>query len=149
MCGIFGIAVRSECAITRAQWEETVRRLFLLSESRGKEAAGIAIASADRIVIHKDSVAASKMIRSAAYRDVVERGIGGYFGQRQGTLAAIGHCRLVTNGLQGIDENNQPVWRGGTIVIHNGIVVNVDALWARQNDGGPRAEVDTEIIAVL
>jgi glucosamine--fructose-6-phosphate aminotransferase (isomerizing) len=155
MCGIFGIAVRAESGMTRASWEQAVRELFLLSESRGKEAAGIAIATAARIVIHKDSVSASRMMRSAAYKSTLERGIAGFFQHNgtspdgQATLAAIGHCRLVTNGLQGIDENNQPVWHGNAIVVHNGIVVNVDQLWARQNEVKPRAEVDTEVIAAL
>lgn len=168
MCGIFGIAVRTDNGMSRLQWDGALRDLFLLSESRGKEAAGIAIATDERIVVHKDSTAASEMLRTRDFKRAVERGLNGHFNgaSRAGghasnghqaavesngatTVAAIGHCRLVTNGLQGIDANNQPVCRDDAVVIHNGIVVNVDELWAKQNDIKPTADVDTEVIAAL
>jgi glutamine---fructose-6-phosphate transaminase (isomerizing) len=153
MCGIFGIALASGHGFVRNDWDHAVNRLFILSQSRGKEAAGLAIATRDRIVVHKDSTAATTMLKTPDYRAAVNRGLNGQFGAHalphDDSLAAIGHCRLVTNGLQGIDANNQPVWRDGAIVVHNGIVVNVDDLWARHPDIKPRAEVDTEVIAAL
>lgn len=150
MCGIFGLVVASPTAIERSAWERAVRDLFLLSQSRGKEAAGIAIANADEIVVHKDSVAAEAMVATPEYARVVERAAAGFFcgGQDRG-LATIGHARLVTNGLQGIDANNQPVWRDDVVIVHNGIVTNWQALWQANPDIAPRAEVDTEVIAAL
>jgi asparagine synthetase B (glutamine-hydrolysing) len=152
MCGIFGLVATAEHGFSRSSWEAAVSRLFVLSESRGKEAAGIAIATSRDIVIHKDSIAASAMLRTAEYAQAVERGVNGFFraGQtEEPTLAAIGHSRLVTNGLQGIEANNQPVWRDDVVLIHNGIVVNVDELWRRQANAKPNSEVDTEVIAAL
>ncbi|MGE4184035.1 MAG: hypothetical protein AB7E81_03505 [Hyphomicrobiaceae bacterium] len=152
--------------MTREQWQSCIRSLFVLSESRGKEAAGIALATRSRIVVHKDSVPAAIMLQAPDFVAALNRGSSDFFlsersspsngqcGSSDGargseTLAAIGHCRLVTNGLQGIDANNQPVWRDNTIVVHNGIVVNVDELWNRENGIQAKTDVDSEVIAAL
>jgi asparagine synthetase B (glutamine-hydrolysing) len=149
MCGIFGIALRRGHSLDRSGYETALKKLFLLSESRGKEAAGIALASASKLVVHKDSVAASAMLRTPEYAGAVNEGITPFFSGSAPSLAALGHARLVTNGLQGIDANNQPVWRDDVVIVHNGIVVNVDELWQAQPDMAPRADVDTEVIAAL
>jgi hypothetical protein len=130
-------------------FETSLRRLFLLSESRGKEAAGIALATDNKIVAHKDAIAASAMLRTPEYRQAISDGIAPFFGGDAPSLAAIGHARLVTNGLQGIDANNQPVCRDNVVIVHNGIVVNVDELWQSNPDISARAEVDTEVIAAI
>lgn len=152
MCGIFGISIRYDSGFTHGQWTTAVRDLFLLSESRGKEAAGIALATPALLLVHKDSVSAAEMLETPDYATILARAQSGYFDQpEKATLAAIGHARLVTNGLQGIDANNQPVRRDDVVIVHNGIVVNVDALWAELKPEGiePRADVDTEVIAAL
>ncbi|CAM5574454.1 Amidophosphoribosyltransferase [Mycolicibacterium aubagnense] len=133
----------------RSAFDSALRRLFLLSESRGKEAAGIALASPSKLTVHKDSVSASEMLKTADYERAVERGAAPYFGHGAASLAALGHARLVTNGLQGIDANNQPVWRDDIVIVHNGIVVNWERLWEANPDIKPNAEVDTEVIAAL
>jgi hypothetical protein len=56
----------------------------------------------------------------------------------------MGHSRLITNGL----EDNQPVYRDGVCVIHNGIVVNNNILWSELNKVRHQ-EIDTEIIAAV
>ena len=153
MCGIFGIAVSREHPMSEAQWAAALKVLFLRSESRGKEAAGIALCTRDKLVVHKDSVSAAQMLRTADYRTALAAGSSPFFGSLKDgsapSISAIGHARLVTNGLQGIDANNQPVWRDDVVVIHNGIVVNVDDLWAKHKELQPRADVDTEVIAAL
>ncbi len=146
------MVVSNGSTLTRDAWERCLKRLFLLSESRGKEAAGLALATADLLVVHKDSVPAEEMLAAPDFKAALERGVEGFFERddRRGSLAAIGHCRLVTNGMQGIDANNQPVWRDNAVVVHNGIVVNVDDLWAREAEKlKPTADVDTEVIAAL
>lgn len=151
MCGIFGLMTDPQAAFSEADWNKAMERLFLLSESRGKEAAGVAITTPEAITVYKDSTAASRMIRSKGYRDAVDSALapirnGGRISQ---WVSAIGHSRLVTNGLQGIAANNQPVWRDNAVLVHNGIVTNVDDLWAAHDDLEPRAEVDTEVIAAI
>jgi asparagine synthetase B (glutamine-hydrolysing) len=149
VCGIFGITLVSGHGVARRDWQKAVERLFELSESRGKEAAGIAVTNADRIVIHKDSVSASEMLRTDEYHRAMDRALDGQFDGTGNSLAAIGHARLVTNGLQGIDANNQPVRRDDAVIVHNGIVVNVAEIWDRNPDLTPNADVDTEVIAAL
>jgi asparagine synthetase B (glutamine-hydrolysing) len=147
MCGIFGFATLQMAQGGSASASTAIDKLFLISESRGREAAGLAMANDELLGVYKDSIAASAMIRDANYR----REIKGWLDQSlaKGRFAAIGHSRLVTNGLQGIAANNQPVTRGNTTVIHNGIIVNDRALWAQNPDIKPLAEVDTEVIAAL
>jgi glutamine---fructose-6-phosphate transaminase (isomerizing) len=152
MCGIFGISIRQDAALSYDQWQSAVRNLFLLSESRGKEAAGIALATPDLLLVHKDSVSAGAMLKTQDYGHAITRANQSHFASpNKKTLSVIGHARLVTNGLQGIDANNQPVRRDDVVIIHNGIVVNVDGLWAELKPEGiePRADVDTEVIAAL
>ncbi len=150
MCGIFGFIAHRRIGMQKPEWETVLHNLFRLAETRGKEAAGLAIATSERIGIHKDSTSASAMLKTHDYAAFLERQSRAFFsGQEGDVLAAIGHSRLVTNGLQGIDANNQPVWRKECVLVHNGIVVNVDDLWEAYDDITPTADVDTEIIAVL
>ncbi|WP_428482706.1 hypothetical protein [Pyruvatibacter mobilis] len=150
MCGIFGLVVTQDSNLNHNDWRKGLEDLFLLSETRGREAAGLAVAMPDRILVTKDSVSATKMIKSPRFREVAQE-IERWFQQPAGGLASIGHSRLVTNGLQGIDANNQPISRDRSVLVHNGIVVNVDELWEQIGQEGVvrSAEVDTEVIAVL
>jgi len=56
---------------------------------------------------------------------------------------------LVTNGRAEKPENNQPVRYDDVAMVHNGIVVNADALWCEYPVLERRAEVDTEILAAM
>lgn len=55
-----------------------------------------------------------------------------------------GHSRLVTNGT----GDNQPVQREDVIVLHNGIVVNEEAIWKLLGKS-PKLSVDTEVIPAI
>jgi len=150
MCGIFGLVISNNHKFDQASWKKAISNLFELSETRGKEAAGIAVANDDKIVVHKDSVSATRMLKTKEYQRIINNiSVDFFTNDSTSSLSTIGHSRLVTNGLQGIDANNQPVWRDDAIIVHNGIVVNVDELWASETDIKPRAEVDTEVIAAL
>ncbi|MDP3460099.1 MAG: hypothetical protein Q8S09_12575, partial [Hyphomonas sp.] len=90
------------------------------------------------------------MIKTDSFRKATGPVLQEYFERPRDNafLGAIGHSRLVTNGLQGIDANNQPVLHGEFVVVHNGIVVNVDEVW-RSISRIPKADVDTEVIGAL
>jgi hypothetical protein len=64
-------------------------------------------------------------------------------------FSAFGHARLVTNGTQLSEANNQPVLKEDIIVIHNGIIVNVDDVWFQNPDLERKYSIDTEIIPAL
>ncbi len=152
MCGIFGIITKTEAGITRPLAENVIRELFILSETRGKESSGIAVRSAGDRTIHvtKDDVPASELIASQAYRTFLDNALKPVLAHGQQELAVIAHSRLVTNGTQEHNFNNQPCIKDGMVVVHNGIVTNVDELWARYTGRIERHyEVDTEVLAAL
>lgn len=147
MCGIFGYAAVAATSFARPDLDEVTERLFLLSETRGKEAAGIALQIAGRLGIYKDSIPASELIKSDGYKQFLQRMPTA--DKSNGHVALLGHTRLVTNGFQVVDENNQPVRYGNTIGIHNGIIVNHQELWDNNPDLTRTSEVDSQVAAAL
>ena len=150
MCGIFGyidIAARGGKQIDAGFVQKQLQILFRLSETRGKEAAGLALLTGSQISIHKDSVSASHMMKTDDYKSYWKR----FFDtvKPNGTIASLGHTRLVTNGLQVVDANNQPVVRGSSVLIHNGIIVNDADIWEAHPEFERKAEVDTEVFAAM
>jgi glucosamine--fructose-6-phosphate aminotransferase (isomerizing) len=153
MCGIFGVVLGPDPAIDSELAGSLVERLFRFSESRGREAAGLAVRSGDSIDVLKQAGSATDFIKSARYREVMQRALERRQSPNNGAgpraLAITGHSRLVTNGLQSSPENNQPVVAGGAVGIHNGIIVNDRELWTRHPDLVRRSEVDTEVLVQL
>ena len=141
MCGIFGLAHDLREALEPAFIQATADRLFKLSESRGKEAAGLAVQGDASIQVYKQPIPATQFLRDLEYRKL--------FSQDHGTgfpLTLIGHSRLVTNGSEEIHLNNQPVIAHGLAGIHNGIVVNDEELWQRFPALERHCQVDSEVI---
>lgn len=150
MCGIFGVIVPSAQNYSSEQLTSTIEQLFVLSETRGREAAGISFLTDESIYIYKDSVSASQMIKDRSYLSLWTNIVSEVTsGESTCPLAVVGHSRLVTNGLQGIDANNQPISKEGTVVVHNGIIVNDNSLWSDNSELVRTASVDTEIIVAL
>jgi asparagine synthetase B (glutamine-hydrolysing) len=152
MCGIFGIIAQADAGLNAKLAEQVIADLFTLSETRGKESSGIAIRNAVDRTIHvtKDDIPATELIRSADYRAYLDKGLKPVFANGPGAIAVIAHSRLVTNGTQENNANNQPCIKDGVVMVHNGIVTNVDALWAKYSGRIERhSEVDTEVLAAL
>ena len=152
MCGIFGLAVGQESDLKPSQIEYLVRRLFRLSESRGKDASGVALGDRGSIQVLKAAQPASRLIASRPFGRLMDqalRGSGNGHAGPQLPLLVMGHARMATNGAQMHHDNNQPVIRSGMVGIHNGIVINVDELWNRFPDMNRQFEVDTEVILAL
>ncbi len=147
MCGIFGV-VADPREIPRHRLEQAVTRLFLLSETRGKESAGLTAVLPDSIVLQKSAVRPKQFIRSEQYRNFLGRALTTIYGSGL-PFAMFGHSRLVTNGSQNVHANNQPVVSGGIVGVHNGIIVNDDALWRTSNALVREAQVDTEVMLQL
>jgi glucosamine 6-phosphate synthetase-like amidotransferase/phosphosugar isomerase protein len=123
MCGIFGVVSRST-----AKFDE----LFVLaqhSEQRGKDSSGLFISNNNGYDLYRDNTAISALLNRVS---------------TSATGLVMGHSRLITNGL----ADNQPVYRDGVCVIHNGIVVNHESLWLQVKKKRYQ-EIDTEIIAAI
>ena len=124
MCGIFGIASSQKIA------SGELKLLAEHARQRGRDSSGLVLA-------RKDS---DYRIFRADYD--VRKLLGRT--QLSGCSLALGHSRLITNGL----SDNQPVVRGDVFVIHNGIIVNHEALW-EELKLERKQEIDTEIIAAI
>lgn len=141
MCGIFGLIIKEG----NVNPLSTFKELFLLSESRGKEASGFAIVEKGEIKIFKTPFPANKLVKTKLFKDEKNS-----FRLRiHEPFIGIGHSRLVTNGYEHFDKNNQPVVKNGMVVIHNGIIVNQKELWNRYEEGERISELDSELIPTI
>lgn len=123
-----------------------MRDLYRMSESRGKEAAGVAALSSERIVVAKTANTASQLIRSSKYSQIVNDTLEM---AASAPVALVGHSRLVTNGAQEVYGNNQPVARDNVVAVHNGIITNVEQLWNDSPGLERHHEIDSEIIPAM
>lgn len=149
MCGIFGLLLADGTSLSLKEAKSLLDDLYLFSESRGKESAGLHVLNtiSHQDVTIKESKAASQFIKSKAYHNAIESQIKPWL--KEGQIACIAHSRLVTNGLADKPQNNQPVSYGQMTVVHNGIISNVDSVWEKHAELTRNAEVDTEVIAAL
>jgi glutamine---fructose-6-phosphate transaminase (isomerizing) len=148
LCGIFGMVGRAGQFKQREHIKALVERLFILSETRGKEASGCAIWARGAVHVYKSPERASRMIRSQAFADFFAASCRN-IDLSHDTFCIIGHSRLVTNGSQIVAANNQPVTRDGLVAIHNGIIVNAEDLWKRHPELHRTCDVDTEVLLAL
>lgn len=141
MCGIFGL-IQKNCNINTGK---IFRDLFILSESRGKEASGFAIKRDGKIIICKTPFPASILVKGDEFRDEISKPSK----DTSVPFVGIGHSRLVTDGYEQYDINNQPVVKNGMIVIHNGIIVNKQDLWKVYSEGNRISDLDSELIPTI
>ncbi len=141
MCGIFGIIKKDNSDIEKEDIRNRVNHLFQLSESRGKDASGLAVVTKKRITVLKSSLPSSEFIKTSDYREILN--------SSKNISAFIGHARMETDGLCSKTYNNQPVVKDGCVTVHNGIIVNHNALWKKYKKLKKEYEVDTEVINSL
>jgi hypothetical protein len=144
MCGIFGFVAKKQSGVSPKDFQHTFRTLMRLSESRGKEASGIAIRTENAIKILKKPVAATQLLKNIGFKNILNEAT--YC--RAYTLA-LGHSRLVTDGAQSFHYNNQPVIKCGLVGIHNGIITNHQKLWDILPNMGKEFDIDTEALLAL
>jgi len=149
MCGIFGLFVKSKTNFKNKNIRETLIKIARFSESRGKDSSGIALRREQdhTIQVIKGDIPVHNLLQSKAFERELEKSLAGY--QQQYGFAAFGHARLVTNGSQLQEVNNQPVLKEKILIIHNGIIVNVDDLWKQNPELKRDYLIDTEAIPVL
>jgi glutamine---fructose-6-phosphate transaminase (isomerizing) len=144
MCGIIGFSC-TPAFEGRSGIGPLLKGLLLLSESRGKEASGLALNTAAGIRYLRTPFPASDLVSSAVFGSEMKAALA-----VPGTsLAAIGHSRLVTNGYEHDNRNNQPVVVGSAIAVHNGIIVNYRDIWAAHPELRAQTELDSEVIPAL
>jgi asparagine synthetase B (glutamine-hydrolysing) len=127
MCGIFGFVSPAGAAPDAARLQQGLRTLMALSEPRGRDAAGVALIVPGEIAVYRRPMAPSRLLAQPGFQRFLDTGVNAAAASSGAEIAALGHCRLVTNGTQALDENNQPVLLDEVVGVHNGIVTNVDA----------------------
>jgi glucosamine--fructose-6-phosphate aminotransferase (isomerizing) len=123
MCGIFGIISNKPVAANE------LTLLARQAERRGKDSSGLYFSESGQYNLYRASIPVTTLLRRVSCN-------ASHF--------VMGHSRLITNGL----SDNQPVYRDAVCVIHNGIVVNHEAIWKKTNRTRHQ-EIDTEIIAAI
>ena len=116
--------------------------LFFFSESRGKEASGFAIKNSEQILVFKSPLPASKTIKTNEFKQTLSN-------QNESYFCLIGHSRLVTNGYEHFNKNNQPFAKNNIVGIHNGIIVNIEQLSQKYADESRLTDLDSEMIPTL
>ncbi len=152
MCGIFGVVISRNLPIQPKALMQTVNSMFRLSESRGKEASGLAIRFNKSIYVLKEPLSSSKLVKTQQYKNLFNKTLKtqGYNGnQLTAPIVILGHSRLQTNGSSEINMNNQPVVKDGAVGIHNGIIVNDEKLWVQFPELKQNYTVDTEVFLSL
>lgn len=123
MCGIFGVVSQSP----KASGDLPI--LAHHAEQRGRDSSGLVVSRDEGYDVQRADFEIEKLLRKVRIGE---------------TRLVMGHSRLITNGL----GDNQPVVRDGIIVIHNGIVVNYEAIWPKLNKIR-ELQVDSEVIAAI
>ena len=121
MCGIFGVISSSPVL------EDELNVLVTHAQQRGRDSSGLVTFVNEAYQIYRADYPITQLLKEV---------------RPQTSHLVLGHSRLITNGL----GDNQPVVRDGVAVLHNGIVVNDEAIWP--HIGKARTlQVDTEVIA--
>lgn len=153
MCGIFGVAIKKNAKYETNFILKSFRELATLSEIRGSDSSGILFRNENQksIDIYKGPIPVSKLLNHSSVKTHFN-GIKHSSNSRYDAnynFFAMGHARLVTNGTQLKDVNNQPVVKDGVVGIHNGIIVNVNEIWEKRTELKRSYDIDTEILLSL
>ena len=142
MCGIFGIITSKESQYEQRFLKKSFKKLAYLSESRGKDSSGICVldSSENKINLLRGPIPVKDMLKQKFF----EKKLDLAFKQDNLSKYAFGHSRLVTNGSQLNNSNNQPVYNDEVIGVHNGIVSNVQQLAGKNVDSFN--ELDTKVL---
>src|SRR3954470_9702188 len=146
MCGIFGVICSSDHGVDRDLARALAISLLHHSETRGREAAGIAVHDGEQIQVLKQGGSVSEFLANPKLTELLHRALARF--EPGKTIAITGHSRLATNGAQSDMANNQPVITHGSVALHNGIIVN-DRQLAPRYAMAPESELDSEVLATL
>ncbi|PIQ47508.1 MAG: glucosamine 6-phosphate synthetase [Cytophagales bacterium CG12_big_fil_rev_8_21_14_0_65_40_12] len=148
MCGIFGVIVSENATYSSGFLIKSVKTLAKLSQRRGKDSSGLCAFNQEskQIEVLKGPVRINELLKRPESSRLIHNALGV---NSSGCKYIYGHSRLVTNGTQLNDNNNQPVVKDGIVGVHNGIVTNVDELWDKYTDLNRENEIDTEVMLAL
>lgn len=150
MCGIFGLIAKEE-KYNRKDLVTILENVAKLSQIRGKDSSGLAFRfeSNKSIEVLRGPVSIDELLKTNDYKNFRQKIIYENNNNSNKIFAALGHARLVTNGTQLEDDNNQPVVKNRIVGVHNGIIVNESELWSKYPELKKKYNIDTEVIYSL
>lgn len=107
MCGIIGFC--SDCTTT--QQLQVLKKVMVESRIRGKHASGIAWWD-DTLHVRRGDIPIDQLVKEVNWDRLVNKNI-----------KIIAHARYSTSNL----EYNQPLFDGGTAIVHNGVITQSDS----------------------
>jgi glucosamine--fructose-6-phosphate aminotransferase (isomerizing) len=131
MCGIFGYISSSGQGPDIAR----LRRIALVTQSRGDHAFGLAWLEADGGIQTFKAPGPAK-----AHLDQLER--------CRNAVVVVGHCRWATHGPPRDNRNNHPHAAGSGFLVHNGVILNHQQL-VRQHGLVQQSQCDSEVLGLL
>lgn len=149
MCGIYGIILPEGHRHKSWFFKKAVTELANASERRGRDSAGLALSDVNNNTYHvlKGDVRVRDLLKDSRVDSALDAASSRTSAGKPGM--GIGHARLVTNGSQLLPGNNQPVIKDDLLVIHNGIIANVDDVWEAHSELTRDNQIDTEVIPAL
>jgi len=147
MCGIFGIIASPDSNLSSANLKAGVLTAFHESERRGKDSSGAMRVSSQKVVVTKSPARGKDLIKTKIFRELLREALDEYAGG--GTFMVLGHTRMATHGSVDLNDNNQPILSNGSIVLHNGIIINFEEIFQTTPALKRELEVDTEVIPLL
>ena len=124
----------------------------MFSETRGKEAAGVAINNGYSIEMFKQGGPKKILFKINNTLSILENSLNqqnNQYSKDKNPIILIGHSRLVTNGSQTDNNNNQPIFIPGMIGVHNGIITNELEILNSHKDIKKESQLDSEIFLKL
>ena len=135
MCGMAGYSIGTESGIDRTL---AAQALLAGIAERGGDAVGVAHrGDGERVTVRKQQTGPSGLLESLSL-------------PHDATQVLV-HVRDYTKGNPTIEANNHPIRHGAVVGIHNGIILNDDALFAEHGirRAHPEMTVDSEVIFAL
>ena len=143
MCGIFGLRLLKSDKISRGRISTIIKTLGNFSETRGKDASGLAALAPFTVV--KSTTCFSLSAGREDWKKFLDHVEKNTFSDNREFQILIGHTRLATNGTADDEINNQPVKLDGIAGVHNGIICNTEILTSYYGVT-PASQLDTEVL---
>ncbi|MBE0539001.1 MAG: hypothetical protein IH620_04765 [Ignavibacterium sp.] len=131
MCGIMGYYSFGNTLPDK----DKITNMFILLESRGRDASGYAFIRDNNLIVHKDAMKSSEFVKKDDWKELVL------------PSSMILHTRMKTQGSEKNNANNHPLFsKNGIAIVHNGIIYNDKEIFGKKERD---AEVDSESILHL
>jgi len=151
MCGIFGVAFQCGAGLSSKLLGRAIQQVARDAESRGKDSSGLGLRdpAGAGLSVYKGNLRVSELLSNREVADAMSSFKRQHDLATHGVSVAMGHSRLVTNGSQLHEYNNQPVIKGPVLGIHNGIITNEEDIWRQHPSMRKEFEIDTESMLAL